>query len=450
MQINSCAPLRGEITVPGDKSISHRAVMLGALASGTTHITGFLMGEDCLSTIDCFRKMGVSIDVSDKEVVVEGVGLHGLTAPKSELYTGNSGTTTRLLSGILAGQSFTSTMNGDASIQKRPMGRVMKPLREMGASIEGRDDNFCPLTMHPSELHGIEYRLPVASAQLKSAILLAGLYAEGQTTVIEPAPSRDHTERMFRALGVEIETNGNVITLEPPEDLHAVDIAVPADISSAAFFLVAGAIVPGSELTIRNVGVNPTRTGILDVLRSMGADITESNFRDDAEPVCDLTVRYSRLHGTEIGGAIIPRLIDELPVIAVAAAFAEGETVIRDAQELKVKESNRIASMVAELTKAGVDVEETDDGMMVRGGAASTSLRSSPSPTPTSSPRSKSWEADQNAAFHGGIPGIPAEKADLCAVRLATRPYDESRAARAAVRGLGSGRGVHRRRGSAR
>ena len=357
MQINSCAPLRGEITVPGDKSISHRAVMLGALASGTTHITGFLMGEDCLSTIDCFRKMGVSIDVSDKEVVVEGVGLHGLTAPKSELYTGNSGTTTRLLSGILAGQSFTSTMNGDASIQKRPMGRVMKPLREMGAS------------MHPSELHGIEYRLPVASAQLKSAILLAGLYAEGQTTVIEPAPSRDHTERMFRALGVEIETNGNVITLEPPEDLHAVDIAVPADISSAAFFLVAGAIVPGSELTIRNVGVNPTRTGILDVLRSMGADITESNFRDDAEPVCDLTVRYSRLHGTEIGGAIIPRLIDELPVISVAAAFAEGETVIRDAQELKVKESNRIASMVAELTKAGVDVEETDDGMIVRGGA---------------------------------------------------------------------------------
>ena len=368
MQIQPCGPLHGEITVPGDKSISHRAVMLGALANGTTHITGFLMGEDCLSTIDCFRKMGVSIDVSDKEVVVEGVGLHGLTAPKSELYTGNSGTTTRLLSGILAGQSFTSTMNGDATIQRRPMGRVMKPLREMGASIEGKDDNFCPLTMHPSELHGIEYRLPVASAQLKSAILLAGLYAEGQTTVIEPAPSRDHTERMFRALGVEIETNGNVITLNPPEDLHAVDIAVPSDISSAAYFLVAGAIVPGSELTIKNVGVNPTRTGIIDVLRDMGADITESNFREEAEPVCDLTVRYSRLHGTEIGGAIIPRLIDELPVIAVAAAFAEGETVIRDAQELKVKESNRIASMVAELSKAGVDVEETDDGMIVRGG----------------------------------------------------------------------------------
>ncbi len=227
------------------------------------------------------------------------------------------------------------------------MGRLMKPLREMGASIEGKNDNFCPLTLFPSELHGIEYRLPVASAQLKSAILLAGLYAEGQTTVIEPAPSRDHTERMFRALGVDIETNGSTITRDPPEELHAVDIAVPGDISSAAFFLVAGAIVTGSELTIKNVGVNPTRTGVLDVLRDMGADITESNFRDEAEPMCDLTVKYSKLHGVEIGGAIIPRLIVELRVIAVAAAFAEGETVIRDAQELKVKESTRIAAMVA-------------------------------------------------------------------------------------------------------
>lgn len=368
MQIQPCGPLRGNITVPGDKSISHRAIMLGALANGTTHITGFLMGDDCLSTIDCFRKMGVQIEITDNEVIVEGVGLHGLCEPEETLYTGNSGTTTRLLCGILAGQPFTATLNGDASIQKRPMGRIIKPLREMGASIEGKNDNYCPLTLYPSELHGIEYRLPVASAQLKSAILLAGLYAEGQTTVIEPAPSRDHTERMFRALGVEIETEGNVITLDPPEDLHAVDIAVPGDISSAAFFLVAGAIVPGSELTIRNVGVNQTRTGILDVLRDMGADITESNFRDDAEPVCDLTVRYSRLHGVEIGGSIIPRLIDELPVIAVAAAFAEGETVIRDAQELKVKESNRIAAMVTELSRAGVDVEETDDGMIIRGG----------------------------------------------------------------------------------
>ena len=368
MQIQPCGPLRGELTVPGDKSISHRAVMLGALANGTTHITGFLMGEDCLSTIDCFRKMGVEIEITDKEVIVEGVGLHGLCEPEEELYTGNSGTTTRLLCGILAGQPFTATLNGDASIQKRPMGRVIKPLREMGASIEGKNDNYCPLTLYPSELYGIEYRLPVASAQLKSAILLAGLYAEGQTTVIEPAPSRDHTERMFRALGVEIDTEGNTITLDPPEDLRAVDIEVPGDISSAAFFLVAGAIVKDSELTIKNVGVNPTRTGILDVLRDMGAEISISNFRDDAEPVCDLTVKYSALHGVEIGGSIIPRLIDELPVIAVAAAFAEGETVIRDAQELKVKESNRIAAMVTELARAGVNVEETEDGMIIRGG----------------------------------------------------------------------------------
>nr|WP_297172234.1 3-phosphoshikimate 1-carboxyvinyltransferase [uncultured Agathobaculum sp.] len=370
MQIQPCGPLRGTLSVPGDKSISHRAVMLGALANGTTHITGFLMGEDCLSTIECFRKMGVQIDLTDKEVVVEGAGLHGLGAPEGILYTGNSGTTTRLLCGILAGQPFTATLNGDASIQKRPMGRIIKPLREMGASIEGKNDNYCPLTLYPSELFGIEYRLPVASAQLKSAILLAGLYAEGQTTIIEPTPSRDHTERMFRALGVEIDTSGNTITLDPPEDLHAVDIAVPGDISSAAFFLVAGAVVPGSELTIQNVGVNPTRTGILDVLRDMGADISMSNLRDETEPACDLTVKYSALHGVEIGGAIIPRLIDELPVIAVAAAFAEGETVIRDAQELKVKESNRIAAMVSELTRAGVEVEETDDGMIIHGGKA--------------------------------------------------------------------------------
>ncbi len=368
MQIQPCGPLRGEITVPGDKSISHRAVMLGALANGTTHITGFLMGEDCLSTIDCFRKMGVDITVTEEEVIVEGVGLHGLCPPEEPLYTGNSGTTTRLLCGILAGQPFTATISGDASIQKRPMGRVIKPLREMGASIEGKNDNFCPLTLYPSELYGIEYRLPVASAQLKSAILLAGLYAEGQTTVIEPAPSRDHTERMFRALGVEVETHGNTITLDPPEDLHAIDIAVPGDISSAAFFLVAGAVIQGSELTIKNVGINPTRTGILDVLRDMGADITVTNLQEDTEPVCDLVVKHSALHGVEIGGSIIPRLIDELPVIAVAAAYAEGETVIRDAQELKVKESNRIAAMVTELKKAGVDVEETDDGMIIRGG----------------------------------------------------------------------------------
>lgn len=368
MQLSKAKPLSGTITVPGDKSISHRAVMLGALAKGTTHITGFLMGEDCLSTIDCFRKMGVSIEITENEVIIEGVGMHGLTAPEQSLYTGNSGTTTRLLCGILAGQAFPSSLSGDASIAKRPMGRVITPLRQMGAKISGKEDKFCPLYIEPSELHGTEYTLPVASAQLKSAVLLAGLYAEGQTTVIEPASSRDHTERMLRALGVEIETNGNVITLIPPEELHAANISVPADISSAAFFLVAGCIIPGSKLTIQNVGMNATRTGILDVLRNMGAKITESNFQDLSEPICDLTVEYSELCGTEISGDLIPRLIDEIPVIAVAAAFAKGKTVIRDAAELKIKESNRIAAMVTELSKAGINISETEDGMIIEGG----------------------------------------------------------------------------------
>ncbi len=360
--------LRGDVTVPGDKSISHRAVMFGALADADTHITGFLMGEDCLSTISCFKKMGVSIDVSDKEVVVHGVGLHGLKAPTELLYTGNSGTTTRLLCGILAGQPFSCTLNGDASIQKRPMGRIIKPLREMGADISGKDGNLCPLDIHPAPLHGIRYDMPVASAQLKSAILLAGLFADGPTTVIEPAPSRDHTERMLRGLGAQVVSNGTEITLTPPKALHAVNVEVPGDISSAAYFLVAGLILPNSDIVIRNVGINPTRTGILDALEAMGANIERLNERGTVEPICDLRVRSSHLHGTTISGDMIPRLIDEIPVLAVAAAFAEGETVIRDAQELKVKESNRIATMTTELSKTGADVQETDDGMIIRGG----------------------------------------------------------------------------------
>ena len=369
MKLQHSTGLTGTITVPGDKSVSHRAVMLGALSDGVTHVTGFLMGEDCLSTIDCFRKMGVQIEVgADHDVTVHGVGLHGLQKPSARLYTGNSGTTTRLISGILAGQPFATTLTGDASIEKRPMGRIIRPLREMGADITGVDDKFCPLSIGPGHLHGIAYTLPVASAQLKSAILLAGLYADGPTTVIEPAPSRDHTERMLRALGCRVDTDGCRITVYPPEKLTARDVAVPADISSAAFFLVAGAIVPGSCVTIQGVGVNPTRDGVLEVLRSMGADITLSNLRDDGEPICDIPARASALHGTEIGGALIPRLIDALPVLAVAAACAQGETVIRDAAELKVKESNRIAAMVTELTRAGADVTETDDGMVIRGG----------------------------------------------------------------------------------
>lgn len=366
--LTTASSLHGTITVPGDKSISHRAVMFGALAEGDTHITGFLMGEDCLSTISCFRKMGIAIDVTENEVIVHGAGLHGLQAPSELLYTGNSGTTTRLLCGILAGQPFTSVLNGDASIQKRPMGRIIQPLRLMGADIDGKDGNLCPLTIQPSPLKGICYELPVASAQLKSAILLAGLFADGKTTVIEPAASRDHTERMLRGLGADIKTEGKTITLVPPKTLRAVDIAVPGDISSAAYFLVAGSILPNSDITIRNVGINLTRTGILDALEAMGADIERLNEHNQVEPVCDLRVRSSKLHGTIIGGDIIPRLIDELPILAVAAAFAEGETVIRDAQELKVKESNRIAAMVSELSRAGADVRETEDGMIIRGG----------------------------------------------------------------------------------
>lgn len=366
--LTAAQSLRGDVTVPGDKSISHRAVMFGALADADTHITGFLMGEDCLSTISCFKKMGVSIDVSEQEVVVHGVGLHGLKAPDELLYTGNSGTTTRLLCGILAGQPFSSTVNGDASIQKRPMGRIMKPLREMGADISGKDGNLCPLTIHPAPLHGIRYTMPVASAQLKSAILLAGLFADSPTTVVEPAPSRDHTERMLRGLGAQVVSNGTEITLTPPKTLHAVNVEVPGDISSAAYFLVAGLILPDSDIVIRNVGINPTRTGILDALEAMGANIERLNERGTVEPICDLRVRSSRLHGTTICGDMIPRLIDEIPVLAVAAAFAEGETVIRDAQELKVKESNRIATMTTELSKTGADVRETEDGMIIRGG----------------------------------------------------------------------------------
>lgn len=368
MKLNASAGLHGTVTVPGDKSISHRAVMFGALADGDTHISGFLTGEDCLSTIDCFHKMGVKIELSGHDVVVHGVGLRGLREPEGSLYTGNSGTTTRLISGILAGQPFPVTLTGDASIEKRPMGRIITPLREMGASIDGREGKFCPLSIRPAALHGITYRMPVASAQLKSALLLAGLYADGPTTVIEPAPSRDHTECMLRALGARVESDGCKVTVYPPQSLRAVDVAVPGDISSAAFFLVAGAIVPNSELTLQNVGINPTRDGVIEVLRAMGADLSISNVRGDAEPVADLTVKTSRLHGVEISGSLIPRLIDELPVLAVAAAFAEGETVIRDAQELKVKESNRIASMVTELTRAGADCAETEDGMIIRGG----------------------------------------------------------------------------------
>ena len=356
----------GQIKVPGDKSISHRAVMLGSLANGITEISGFLKGADCLSTIDCFRKMGIDIDINGENVTVHGNGLRGLKKPDEMLYTGNSGTTTRLLCGILAGQNFDTSITGDASIQKRPMGRVVQPLSMMGAKIE---NEYCPLYITGTKLHGIDYKMPVASAQVKTAIILAGLYADGETVIHEIEKSRDHTELMLSAMGADLTVDNLDITVKPTNDLTAVNVDVPGDISSAAFFLVLGAIMPNSQITVTNVGINPTRTGIIDVLKDMGADITLENVHTSAgETVADITVRSSSLKGTTVGGDIIPRLIDELPIIAVAAVFADGQTVIKDAQELKVKETNRIRAVVDEFNKCGIDITETDDGMIINGG----------------------------------------------------------------------------------
>lgn len=369
-------PLRGTLTVSGDKSISHRAVMLGSLATGTTEIEGFLPGEDCLSTIRCFRSMGVQIEQNGSSVKVFGRGLRGLTAPAGILDCGNSGTTTRLLSGVLAAQHFNSVLSGDASIQRRPMKRIMIPLRAMGADITSVSGNDCaPLSVHGKQLYGIHFNSPIASAQVKSAVLLAGLYASGQTTVTEPALSRDHTERMLRSFGAKVLT-GNFedrpsVTVTETQNLYGTEISVPGDISSAAFFLVGASIVPGSEVVLRNVGINPTRDGVISALRAMGAKIEVLEVRnEDSEPAADLLVRYAPLHGTEIGGALIPRLIDELPVLAAAAAVAEGRTVIRDAAELKVKESNRIRTMAEGLSRLGAQVAETEDGLIIDGGAA--------------------------------------------------------------------------------
>ena len=356
----------GQIKVPGDKSISHRAVMLGSLANGVTEISGFLKGADCLSTIDCFRKMGIDIDINGENITVHGNGLRGLKKPDEMLYTGNSGTTTRLLCGILAGQNFDTSITGDASIQKRPMGRVVQPLSMMGAKIE---NEYCPLYITGTKLHGIDYKMPVASAQVKTAIILAGLYADGETVIHEIEKSRDHTELMLSAMGADLTVDNLDITVKPTNDLTAVNVDVPGDISSAAFFLVLGAIMPNSQITVTNVGINPTRTGIIDVLKDMGADITLENVHTSAgETVADITVRSSSLKGTTVGGDIIPRLIDELPIIAVAAVFADGQTVIKDAQELKVKETNRIRAVVDEFNKCGIDITETDDGMIINGG----------------------------------------------------------------------------------
>lgn len=361
--------MRGEVTIPGDKSISHRAVMFGSLAEGTTEVTNFLQGADCLSTIDAFRKMGIEIENTPEKILIHGRGLHGLTAPASVLDMGNSGTTTRLISGILAGQTFESTLTGDASIQKRPMRRIIEPLSMMGGNIVSVNGNDCaPLHITGAPLHGIHYHSKVASAQVKSAVLLAGLYADGETLVTEPSLSRDHTEIMLRTFGADLTFEDKTVKVCPEPRLQGQKIHVPGDISSAAYFIAAGLLVPGAEILIKNVGINPTRDGILRVAKEMGADITLLNESHDGEPTADLLVKHSHLHGVVIEGDIIPTLIDELPIINIMAACAEGTTVIRNASELKVKESNRIEVMVQYLSAMGCDITGTDDGMVIVGG----------------------------------------------------------------------------------
>ncbi len=381
MEITKKHSFRGELSVPGDKSISHRGVMFGAIAEGLTEITGFLEGADCLSTIACFQKLGVEIEQAGGRALVHGKGLHGLSAPSGVLDVGNSGTTTRLISGILAGQPFESVLDGDASIRKRPMGRIFTPLSEMGASFQCLDaasfpearraaDSGCaPFAVRGGHLHGIHYRSPIASAQVKSAVLLAGLYADGVTKVTEPALSRNHTERMLAGFGAEVSSDGATASILPGPKLEGQRICVPGDISSAAYFIALGLAVPNSEILIRNVGVNPTRDGIIRAALDMGGDLTLLNEREvSGEPVADVLVRSSSLRGITVGGPIIPALIDEIPVLAVLAAFAEGTTVIRDAQELKVKESDRIAVVSENLKAMGADVTPTDDGMVIQGG----------------------------------------------------------------------------------
>ena len=358
--------IKGRLRVPGDKSISHRAVMFGAISKGITNIKGFLTGADCISTISIFKKMGIDIEIQNTAVTVKGKGLYGLSKPGEILDCGNSGTTTRLVSGILSSQNFTSVLTGDKSIQKRPMNRITAPLTLMGADIKS-NNGFAPLTITGSSLHGIEYNSPVASAQVKSAILLAGLYADSPTTVIEPAKSRDHTELMLKKFGANLNTTKTSATINPCKELFATDIDVPSDISSAAFFMAAATLVPDSELILENVGINPTRDGVIKVLKDMGANIEIINSNDEFEPVADIKVSYSRLHATTIGGDIIPTLIDELPLLAAVASMAEGKTIIKDATELKVKESNRIKVMCEELSKLGVNVVETEDGMEIEG-----------------------------------------------------------------------------------
>ena len=371
LKILPCDKISGAITVPADKSISHRAVMLASLSDGACNVDNLLESDDCLRTVECFRAMGVLIEKSNSgRYLVRGRGLKGLTVPRDILYVGNSGTSIRLLLGVLAGQNFSTTITGDESIKQRPMLRVVEPLRKMGAVIRGRENgNFAPLEIKGGELSAIEYEIPVASAQIKSCLMLAALFARGTTGITEPAASRDHTEKMFGYFGIPFSKEGDRITVSSPGAIKPRDLSIPGDISSAAFFIVAALIVPGSSLLIKDVGLNPTRTGILDVLKEMGARIEVRDTREVyGELRGNIFVESSRLCGTYIHGDMIPRMIDEIPALAVAAAYAEGTTIISDAQELKVKESDRIKTAAGELKKMGVQVEEKEDGLIIEGG----------------------------------------------------------------------------------
>lgn len=360
--------LSGTIRVPGDKSISHRSIMFGSIASGKTTVEGFLLGADCLSTISCFRKLGVEIELDGSQVTINSKGIEGWTEPDAVLDTGNSGTTTRLMLGLLAGTSFHSVAAGDDSIAKRPMKRIVDPLRLMGADIRGRSDGrFTPLAIQGTRLAGIHYTLPVASAQVKSAILLAALNADGKTIIEEPVATRDHTEIMLRHFGADIKRNENIIEMTGGQTLSARHVKVPGDISSAAFFIAAALVTEGSEVFLENVGTNPTRTGILDVIDQMGAEYEIHENETEGERSADLLIRSSRLKGIEIGGSLIPRLIDEIPIIALIATQCQGITVIKDAEELRVKETDRITAVVDELSKMGADITATEDGMVING-----------------------------------------------------------------------------------
>lgn len=361
--------LHGIIKVPGDKSISHRSIIFGSIATGTTTVTNFLDGEDCMRTINAFKEMGVPIQKNGSNITIEGTGLSGLIEPKKELDFGNSGTTTRLMLGLLAGLPFNTTIYGDASLSKRPMNRVVAPLRLMGANIDGEQQgNYLPLTINGTTLNSIEYDLPVKSAQVKSALLLAGLHSENTTVVREKSPTRNHTESMLQAFGANIETDGYTTSISKASDLHGCHVEVPGDISSAAFFIVAACMVPGSEIILKDVGLNETRTGIIDVVLQMGAKLTIQNERIvGGEKIGDILINGSQLTGVTIEGDTIPRLIDEIPILALLATQADGETIIKDAQELKVKETDRLLAVSENLSQLGADVTPTDDGMIIKG-----------------------------------------------------------------------------------